>query len=181
MSENETKKPQLYRYGLKVDTTLSRWMKAAGVGERALAKTLRVNKIDVRNWSCGFKVPGVGTALRIEEVTNGEVPVKAWMEHPEAQSQYNGHKDWEKYQKKLNADRTRFRVARSRKGLPLQAKRATPEGKAMQKRYKEAYEQRKKAAKEAGEEHVTRPQQRLHEYRHRTWGLTAQEDVSDWA
>jgi DNA-binding XRE family transcriptional regulator len=57
---------------------LSAWRKRSGRSQWDIARAIGVRQATLSDWERGSKHPHIDNALRIEEISNGEVPVRSW-------------------------------------------------------------------------------------------------------
>jgi len=62
-------------------STLAEYLKAAGMTQSAFAAAVNVSQPTVNRWLGGAK-PSWEKAAEIERITNGAVPVSAWVATP---------------------------------------------------------------------------------------------------
>jgi transcriptional regulator with XRE-family HTH domain len=61
---------------------LKRWRKAEQLSQKAAGSRVGVGQNTWSDWEAGRKAPRVTHAVRIEKVTEGKVPVRAWDSRP---------------------------------------------------------------------------------------------------
>ncbi|SRR5258705_8911439 len=57
---------------------LRAWRLAHGVSQRRLTELLDVHRRTPHEWEWGAKIPSLTSAVRIDSLTEGNVPVEAW-------------------------------------------------------------------------------------------------------
>jgi transcriptional regulator with XRE-family HTH domain len=57
---------------------LAAWRKRRGYSQQEVADALRVRQSTVCDWEKGKKHPNINGAIRIEEISFGEVPIRSW-------------------------------------------------------------------------------------------------------
>lgn len=55
------------------------WRRGQGLTQADLAAKLGVSGATLSDWESGKKEPRIESAVRIEQVTDGAVPVRAWL------------------------------------------------------------------------------------------------------
>lgn len=60
-------------------TPLEQWRLKQGIGHRRLAGLIGAAITSVKQWCRGGTLPTIPAAYRIEEATDGEVPVSSWL------------------------------------------------------------------------------------------------------
>jgi transcriptional regulator with XRE-family HTH domain len=69
-------------------TPLERWRVERGLSVQELARRVGISPSTMTCWCRGSVVPSVPSALRIQDVTEGEVPVVAWLATKLGREQY---------------------------------------------------------------------------------------------
>mgnify|MGYP001598132630 CR=1 FL=1 len=59
---------------------LKKWMRSVGSSQTGLAVALDISRGSLVNYLRGAATPGLGPAVRLERLSNGAVPVEAWVE-----------------------------------------------------------------------------------------------------
>jgi len=68
----------------KTDTKLKSWLRENGTTYQQFADKLDVTLSAVSHWANGRRIPPIGTALRIEDLTGGQVTARDLLPTPTA-------------------------------------------------------------------------------------------------
>lgn len=63
----------------KPQDEFNRWCEARGLSGDSLAELFGVSRGTIYFWRCGRNLPSVLLAARIEKITLGAVPMRAWV------------------------------------------------------------------------------------------------------
>lgn len=61
------------------ETSLSTWLRARGINQYQFARMIGADERAVSFWACNQSLPTLIFAFRIEQVTQGGVPVSSWL------------------------------------------------------------------------------------------------------
>lgn len=61
------------------ETALSTWLRARGITQYQFARTIGADERAVGFWACNKSLPTLVFAFRIEQATQGGVPVSSWL------------------------------------------------------------------------------------------------------
>lgn len=92
------------------ETPVARFLRVGNVSAYALAKLVGTSYKQMCNWRDGLALPGVINAIKLERVTNGEIPVVAWLSTPLGQKAWEHKADWDTWQSQRKAAEAKRRA-----------------------------------------------------------------------
>ena len=58
---------------------LNLWLRRVQMTNVELAELVGVHPVTISKWRCGLARPGFDSAMRLDEVSNGSVPLDSWI------------------------------------------------------------------------------------------------------